>query len=93
MKKFSLFIMLLSLNTTFAHAQGNTFNDSFDKAKRLLLKIYVDWGQGDFYCNTKFDDAGQITDYNGYVFKKDTARAPNRVESYRADGQNRPQDS
>ena len=77
MKKLGL--MALLMLTTFAFAEPNTTNDSFDKSKRLLNKIYLDLGQGDFYCGARFDLKNKITDFNGYVPKHDTARA-HRIE-------------
>jgi deoxyribonuclease-1 len=59
--------------------EGNTANDSFEKSKRLLLKIYLDARQGDFYCGALFNEKSKITNPNGYTPKHDTARA-RRIE-------------
>jgi len=79
MKELSLIVILMSVSATLAFAEPNTTNDSFDKAKRLLLKVYLDAQQGDFYCGATFGMDSKIIDFNGYVPKRDNARA-HRIE-------------
>lgn len=80
MKKLCLLVILMSISVTLVLAEGgNTTNDSFDKSKRLLSKIYLDLNLGDFYCGAHFDADNQITDFNGYVPRRDNARA-HRIE-------------
>lgn len=60
---------------------GNTFNDSFNKSKRLLMEMQVKAGQFiTFYCGSRFDaDNNVYHDESGFHFKSDEERA-NRLE-------------
>src|SRR4030042_536474 len=61
--------------------EGNTSNESFDKAKRLLLKLHIDAGQTtEFYCGSTFDAEGNMDhSRSGFKFRKNEKRA-NRLE-------------
>ncbi len=60
---------------------SNTFNDSFNKSKRLLMEMHVEAGQFmTFYCGSRFDGDKKIYhDDSGFHFKSDEKRA-NRLE-------------
>ncbi len=80
MKKITSFIISLTLAFLFAlpcHAgdKGNTTNDSFSKAKKMLeRKIYYDH-RTTFYCGCPFNDQKQILPCDNYTPKKDGKRA------------------
>jgi len=60
---------------------GNSFNDSFNKSKRMLTEMHVEAGQMlTFYCGSRFDADNKVYhDDSGFHFKSDEKRS-NRLE-------------
>ena len=57
------------------HLPGNSTNQSFNKAKKTLLRqTYADHRQT-FYCGSEFDSHGKVTHASGYQPKGETERA------------------
>ena len=72
----ALFILIAG---PIALAGGNSTNQSFNKAKKLLLnKVYYD-NRTTLYCGCTFTSKKKIAQRNGYVPLKDNKRA-NRLE-------------
>ena len=70
---FFLFVLLLSPNITLAKI--NTFNDSFNKAKRLLQdEVYYDH-QVTLYCGYEYDDQKRICLPDGFIAEKHQKRS------------------
>jgi deoxyribonuclease-1 len=71
-----LFILLaFCLHISFTFAAGNTTNDSFQKAKRMLAqKVYFDF-RVTFYCSAPYDKHGNIHLPEGFVTEKYQSRA------------------
>ena len=69
---FCVFVFFLGS----AFCAGNETNDSFSRAKRILLRrVYSDYHQT-FYCNSTFDDGKHVTHHtSGYVPVKEGKRA------------------
>ncbi|MBW2186709.1 MAG: endonuclease [Deltaproteobacteria bacterium] len=74
----TLLILLLSASIALAGSitiHGNTQSQSFNKAKKILLKeIYADQHET-FYCRSEFDQSKSITHTNGYQPQKKGKRA------------------
>lgn len=72
-------IMAVFLIVTLAHAGGNTTMQSFNKAKKTLLKkVYYDH-QTTFYCGCPFTKKKKLQPCNHYTPKKINARSK-RIE-------------
>jgi len=68
----SVFLPALSTADSFP---GNTSNQSFNKAKKSLLRdVYADH-RLTFYCGSEFDNQRRVTHTNGYKPKKEGKRA------------------
>ncbi len=69
-------ILAVSLNGySFAGDRGNTTNDSFNKAKKILLReVYRDH-RVTFYCGCPFNSEKQILSCDNYMPKKEGKRA------------------
>jgi deoxyribonuclease-1 len=84
MKTLSVIVTALILvfgTVTFADdaIQGNTFSQSFNKAKKTLMRqIYHDH-RTTFYCGCDFNSEKKVFHTNGYEPKKKWKRA-NRLE-------------
>jgi len=64
---------------SFAHAQGNIWNDSFSRAKKTLERqVYYDY-RITLYCGAAFNAQKQITLPKGFIAKKHVKRSK-RVE-------------
>jgi len=64
---FSLLLLLGSPAQAQDNPKGNTTNQSFSQAKKILLQqVYYDH-RITFYCGCGFDDRGKINEANGYV--------------------------
>ena len=80
MEKLTSFIISLALITLFASTgfstdHGNTTNQSFSKAKKILLKkIYYDH-KTTFYCGCPFSAERKILPCENYTPKRDNKRA------------------
>jgi len=73
------FVLLLLLLPSICFSGGNQTNQSFNKAKKILLRdVYQDQHQT-FYCNSTFDSQKQVQHNGGYIPVKDNKRA-NRLE-------------
>jgi deoxyribonuclease-1 len=71
--------LILTLAPALANAEGNTRIQSFNKAKKLMLKkVYYDH-RTTIYCGCTFSSKKKITRRNGYVPIRDNKRA-NRLE-------------
>lgn len=71
----SLLLTLLLTFSSFSSAAGNTTNDSFSKAKRMLEKsVYFDHRKT-IYCGASFDSKKKITPPNGFHTSKYKKRA------------------
>lgn len=78
MKSLYLLALLVML-PAISFAAGNESIQSFNKAKKILLKeVYSDQHQT-FYCKSTFDKKKKVFHTNGYVPIKDNKRA-NRLE-------------
>jgi len=74
-----LTLLILLFLVTCAYAQdnpnGNTANQSFSRAKQILMRqVYYDH-RVTFYCGCGFDERGKITETNGYVPLREWERA------------------
>ncbi len=75
MRKFLLSALLAALLLpTLALAGGNTSNDSFSHAKKLLGQVYTDH-RVTFYCGAEYDAQGNITLPEGFTTPKHEKRA------------------
>ena len=80
MKKLTSFVISLTLvflftGIGFTAESGNTTNQSFNKAKRILLKkVYFDHHET-FYCNCPFSADKKIFPCDNYTPKKEGKRA------------------
>jgi deoxyribonuclease-1 len=81
MKTYILITILLSFLTTAALAAGNTTNQSFSKAKKILMKdVYAESSQRHtIYCGAVFDEKKNITLPAGFKTDKHLKRSK-RVE-------------
>lgn len=84
MKKLNFFlaaITLFCLLSTSVHAtlKGNALIQSFNKAKKILLKHVYDNHRITFYCGCEYSMSKKITKSHGYVPKKKGKRAK-RIE-------------
>lgn len=59
-------------------AAGNTTNDSFSKAKKMLGQVYADH-RVTFYCGATYDERGNVTLPDGFETPKHEKRA-DRIE-------------
>ena len=79
MRKFFLSALLAALLLpALALAGGNTTNDSFSHAKKMLGQVYADH-RVTFYCGTEYDAQGVITLPDGFTTPKHEKRA-GRIE-------------
>ncbi len=70
-----LLILAVAVLSTSVWAQGNTHNDSFNKAKRMLeQQVYYDH-RVTFYCEASFDAKKKVTLPAGFVTEKFKDRA------------------
>ena len=70
---------VFALIPTLSFSQGNTVNDSFNKAKQLLERqVYYDH-RVTLYCGAEFDEKKNITLPAGFIAQKHQKRAT-RVE-------------
>ena len=76
--KFAYSFVLLTLSTTVT-ATGNTSNDSFNKAKKMLERAVYQDHRVTIYCGAKFDAKKNIQAPVGFVTNKQVKRAK-RVE-------------
>ena len=73
--RFYIAIIALMLFVTPSAMAGNTWNDSFNRSKKLLEKqVYFDH-QRTFYCNATFDDFRNISLPDGFIAKSHQKRA------------------
>ena len=73
--RFYIAIIALMLFVTPSAMAGNTWNDSFNRSKKLLEKqVYFDH-QRTFYCNATFDDFRNISLPDGFIAKSHEKRA------------------
>jgi len=80
MKRLSIFIYVLItifVLTTSVHAapKGNTTIQSFNKAKKILIKQVYRAHQTTFYCESQYTQGKHVIHTNGYVPKKNSKRA------------------
>jgi len=69
MNKISLVLLLIFSESIFA--SGNTTNDSFNKAKKMLEKrVYGQLERKTIYCSAAFDKSKFIIDKNGFSSNK-----------------------
>ncbi len=67
--------LISTLTITHSYAAGNEMNQSFNKAKKILLReVYRDHRQT-FYCNSEFDSKKRVFHTGGYIPKKNNKRA------------------
>lgn len=79
MNKFLLYTLLASLLLPpLAFAAGNTTNDSFSHAKKMLGQVYTDH-RVTFYCGATYDEHGNVTFPEGFETPKHEKRA-DRIE-------------
>lgn len=79
MRKFLLSVLLSALLLpALALAAGNTTNDSFSSAKKMLGQVYADH-RVTFYCGAEYDARGNITLPEGFTTPKHEKRA-DRIE-------------
>lgn len=76
MKKplLSLALLFLLLLPSLALAGGNSTNDSFSQAKKMLGKVYADH-RVTFYCGAEYDAQGNVTLPDGFTTPKHEKRA------------------
>lgn len=76
MKKplLSLALLFLLLLPTLALAAGNSTNDSFAQAKKMLGQVYADH-RVTFYCGAEYDAQGNVTLPDGFTTPKHEKRA------------------
>lgn len=75
MRKFLSFLFLAALLLpALALAAGNTTNDSFSRAKKMLGQVYADH-RVTFYCGATYDAQGNITLPDGFETPKHEKRA------------------
>ncbi len=84
MKKLSSFIIAMVIfcmlaGTAFA-GEGNTSIQSFNKAKKILIKQIYRAHQTTFYCGCTYSQGKVITDTNDYVPKNKRWRRAHRLE-------------
>ena len=78
-KSFKIAAAVLAFAPVLGFSQGNTVNDSFNKAKQLLERqVYFDH-RVTLYCGAEFDARKNITLPAGFTAQKHQKRA-NRVE-------------
>jgi deoxyribonuclease-1 len=84
MKKLSSFIIALVMSYTIAGTafavEGNTSIQSFNKAKKILIKKIYRAHQTTFYCGCTYSQGKVITDQNRYVPKNERWRRAHRLE-------------
>lgn len=68
-----LFIVFLTIATG-AVAGGNTTNDSFAQAKKMLLQVYADH-RVTLYCGASYDERGNVDLPEGFITPKHEKRA------------------
>jgi len=74
MNKISLVLLLVFSESVFS--SGNTTNDSFNKAKKMLeKKVYSQLERKTIYCSATFDESKFIVDKNGFFSNKYKKRA------------------
>ena len=79
MRKLLLsFLLAAFLLPALALAGGNTTNDSFSKAKKMLGQVYADH-RVTFYCGAAYDAQGNVTLPDGFETPKHEKRA-GRIE-------------
>lgn len=69
---------VLLLFPVFSLAAGNTTNDSFSHAKKMLGQVYADH-RVTFYCGAEYDAQGNVTLPDGFETPKHEKRA-NKIE-------------
>lgn len=75
------FSMIIFINTAFLpssfadSSNGNTTIQSFNKAKKVLLKEVYSDQNSTFYCGSEFNNEKKVTHTNGYIPKKEGKRA------------------
>lgn len=82
MKKIAFLFLALLLSVSGVMAQGNTTNDSFNRAKKMLAReVYVSpEHRASVYCNVPFDDKLRIeTLPDGFILSGNVKRA-HRIE-------------
>ena len=77
--KLLLFAFLFSTVPGSLFAEGNTTNQSFNQAKKILLKDVYSDHHTTFYCKSTFDEKKHVEHTGGYVPVKNNNRA-NRLE-------------
>lgn len=78
LKKTSIFLAFLLLLPALAFAVGNTTNDSFSHAKKMLGQVYTDH-RVTIYCGATYDEHGNVTLPEGFKTTKHEKRA-DRIE-------------
>ena len=68
-----VFILVL-LFPSISAANGNTTNDSFAQAKRMLSQVYADH-RVTFYCGASYDEHGNVSLPEGFITPKHEKRA------------------
>lgn len=75
MRKFLLSVLLATLLLpALALAAGNTTNDSFSRAKKMLGQVYADH-RVTLYCGAEYDAQGNVTLPEGFTTPKHGKRA------------------
>ena len=77
MKNSILILASYCLVSSFAYADGNTTNQSFNKAKKTLMKtVYSDQADRQtIYCNASFDEKKYITAPEGFTSRTHVKRS------------------
>ncbi len=75
----TLIILTILLLPVITYADGNTTNDSFSKAKKLMLKQVYHDHKTTFYCGCEFTSDKKIIPSDKYTPKRDNARSK-RIE-------------